>query len=312
MKFDSRNTEMNGKISYCSTNIYGIIWALLAGLLFTLMMALVKTLGSSFPIVEVVFFRSAVQLVVMLVICKRIGFSTLSTRQPLLQGMRALIAVALINCNFYAFAKMPMADVTAIGFSRNLFIIVLAILFLKERPGFHRLVVTVVGFLGILVIVRPGSGVFEEVALVALAGACLGACMMTLVRKLTSTDSNIALMTYHSFAVVVAVTIPTSMVWVTPTLYEILLLLAMAGVGIMGQWCMIQAFRRGEATAVAPASYVRLIYASILGFLLFNEIPDLLTISGAILIVGSNLYLVMQENQAKRRRPSHPVPGEMP
>ena len=303
---------MGRKISNYSANVYGIIWALLAGLLFTLMMALVKTLGSRFPIVEVVFFRSAVQLVVMLVICKRIGFSTLSTRQPLLQGMRALIAVALIICNFYAFTKMPMADVTAIGFSRNLFIIVLAILFLGERPGFHRLLVTVVGFLGILVIVRPGSGVFGGVALVALAGAFLGACMMTLVRKLTSTDSNIALMTYHSFAVVAAVIIPMSMVWVTPTSYEMLLLLAMAGVGIMGQWCMIQAFRRGEATAVAPANYARLIYAAIIGFLIFKDIPDMFTFSGAILIVSSSFYLVLQENRARRGEPVHPVPGEMP
>jgi drug/metabolite transporter (DMT)-like permease len=298
--------------SNLNTNVYGIGWALLAGMLFTVMMALVKTLGSRLPSVEIVFFRSAVQLVVMLAVCSRIGFSSLSTQQPLLQVARALISVFLINCNFYAFTKMSLADVTAIGFSRNLFIVVLAVLFLKERPGILRLLVTVVGFIGILVIVRPGSGVFEGVALIALAGACLGACMMTLVRRLTSTDSNMALMTFHSFAVVAAVSVPVSMVWVTPTANELLLLLAMAVVGILGQWCMIQAFRRGEAMVVAPTSYVRLIYAALFGFILFGEVPDSFTVIGALLIIGSSFFLIMQETRTTRVKPGPPVPGEMP
>lgn len=295
-----------------NTNVYGIAWALLAGLLFSVMMALVKLLGARFPSVEIVFFRSIVQLIVLMAVCSRTGFSNLKTEQPLLQGLRALIAVALINCNFYAFTKMPLADVTAIGFSRNLFIIVLAILFLKEKPGIHRLLVTIVGFVGILVIVRPGSGVFQGVSLIALTGACLGAVMITVVRKLTNTDSNFAMMTFHSLAVVVAMTIPVLFIWVTPTPQELLLLLAMAGVGILGQWCMIQAFRRGEATAVVPANYIRLIYAAIIGFVLFAEVPDFYTVSGALLIVGSNLYLVMQETRARRGKPPVPIPAEMP
>lgn len=303
---------MFASFSKLNSNVYGILWALAAGLFFSLMMALIKLLGSRFPSIEIVFFRSIVQLFVLGGVLFRIGFSSLRMKQPGLMGLRALIAVVLINCNFYAFTKMPLADVTAIGFSRNLFLVLLAIFLLGERPTINRIGVTIVGFIGILVIVRPGSGVFGGVAWIALAGACLGAVMMTLVRKLTATESNTSMMMYHSVAIVLVMSIPAAMLWITPTFNELCLLILMSVMGILGQWCMIQAFRRGEATAVAPANYFRLIFAAIIGFYLFTEVPDLYTVLGAILIVASNFFLIMQESKIKKPEPVGSVPGDLP
>lgn len=118
---------------------------LIAGLFFSVMVALIKLLGARFPSVEIVFFRSVIQLCVLSVVFWRIGFSSLKTNRPLLHGFRALIAIALINCNFYAFTQLPMADVTAIGFSRNLFVVVLTtaschsyrVMFVSVRYGFY-------------------------------------------------------------------------------------------------------------------------------------------------------------------------------
>jgi len=278
-------------------NICGIFWMLLAGLLMSCMVALIRVLGDRLPSFEIVFFRSLVQLVVLASVFLRIGFSSLKTCRPYLQGLRALVAVVLINCNFYAFTKLPVADVTAIGFSRNLFLVILAIPFLGEKVSGHRLVATMVGFLGIIIIVRPGYNSMESAALFALAGAGLGATMMIMIRKLTLTDSNVVMMTFPSLAVVLATSIPTYLYWEAPNFDELLLLLLMAVFGIIGQWCMIQAFRLGEVTAVAPASYMRLLFATLIGFLVFAELPDSITVIGILVIISSNLYLVFQERK---------------
>ena len=284
---------------------------LLAGLFFSVMVALVRLLGSQFPSVEIVFFRSLVQLCVLSVVFWRIGFSSLKPNRPGLQLVRSLLAVALINCNYYAFTQLPIADVTAIGFSRNLFVVILAMLFLGEKMNGLRLVVTLAGFIGILVIVRPGAGIFDASAGVALLGACLGAVMMTLVRKLTADDSNIVMMLYPALAISLLTSIPALMVWVTPTANELGLLILMALIGIVGQWCLIQGFRMGEATVVAPANYVRLVFAIILGFYLFAEIPDMYTIVGSLIIIGSNLLLIIREGRAPKPRSGERVPGDV-
>jgi drug/metabolite transporter (DMT)-like permease len=225
--------------------------------------------------------------------------------------MRALIAVMLINCNFYAFTKLPLADVTAIGFSRNLFLALLAVPILSEKMSVHRALATIIGFAGILIIIRPGQGIFEGAAVIAVAGACLGATMMILIRKLTVSDSNLVMMTYPSMAIVLVTSVPTYLFWLTPTGYELVLLIIMSFMGIFGQWCMIQAFRLGEATAVAPASYMRLIFATIIGYLLFAEIPDVFSIYGTLIIVGSNLYLIFLEGRVSKTRPGERVPGDV-
>jgi len=292
-------------------NVQGIFWMLLAGIFFSVMVALIKLLGSRITSFEIVFFRSVVQLAVLSIVFWRIGFSSLKTSRPLLQGMRALIAVMLINCNFYAFTKLPLADVTAIGFSRNLFLALLAVPLLSEKMSIHRSLATIIGFVGIIIIIRPGQGIFEGAAIIAVAGACLGATMMILIRKLTVSDSNLVMMTYPSMAIVLVTSVPTYLFWLTPTGYELVLLIIMSFMGIFGQWCMIQAFRLGEATAVAPASYMRLIFATIIGYLLFAEIPDVFSIYGTLIIVGSNLYLIFLEGRVSRTRPGERVPGDV-
>ena len=150
------------------------------------MVVLIKLLGSRIPSFEIVFFRSIVQLMLLTAVFWRIGFSSLKTSRPLLQALRALIAVLLINCNFYAFTKLPIADVTAIGFSRNLFLALLAVPFLAEKISIHRILATIIGFIGIIIIIRPGQTAFQGAALIALVGAGLGATMMIMIRQIDS------------------------------------------------------------------------------------------------------------------------------
>jgi drug/metabolite transporter (DMT)-like permease len=157
---------------------------------------------------------------------------------------------------------------------------------------------------------RPGTGVFETAAIFALAGAALGATMMVLIRRLTASDSNLVMMTYPAAAVTITTMAPAALFWVWPTAQEWLLIVAMAAIGASGQWCLIQAFRLGEATAVAPASYIRLVFASIIGFYLFAEIPDWYTLIGTALIVVGSLYLIYQEERTPKESTVARTPGD--
>lgn len=284
---------------------------LLAGFFFSAMVALVKLLGSRFSSIEIVFFRSAVQLVVVSIVLWKTGFASIQTKRPLLHTCRALAAVLLLNCNFYAFTKLPMADVVAIGFSRNLFLVVLAVLVLGEKLNSRRLLATVVGFIGVIVIVRPGSSLLESAAWIALAGAGFGAIAITMIRKLTVTESNIALLFYPAIAIFLATVVPAKLVWITPTIPEFCLLILLSVMGISGQSCLIQAFRAGETIAVAPASYVRLVYAVLLGYCFFSEVPDMISMIGAVIIVCSNLFLIIHERLAHKTKQGERVPGDV-
>jgi drug/metabolite transporter (DMT)-like permease len=303
---------MNGSVATpgLHDNTKGILWMFCAALFFSAMVALIKQLGTRLPSFEIVFFRSSLQLAALFFVYCRVGFGALTTNNPRLQGWRALVGVLLINCNFYAFTQLPLADVTAIGFSRNLFLVVLALIFLGETLSVHRLVATLVGFCGIIIIMRPGTGVFETAAIFALAGAALGATMMVLIRRLTASDSNLVMMTYPAAAVTITTMVPAALFWVWPTAQEWLLIVAMAAIGASGQWCLIQAFRLGEATAVAPASYIRLVFASIIGFYVFAEIPDWYTLVGTALIVVGSLYLIYQEERTPKESTVARTPGD--
>lgn len=292
-------------------NTAGICWMVLAGLFFSFMVGLIKLLGSRLPSYEIVFFRSLIQLIVISFALFRLGISSLKTTRPLLQGMRTLLAVVLINCNFYAFTQLPVAEVTAVGFSRSLFLALLAIPFLQEKVTPHKTFALIFGFVGILFIAKPGQGVVEGVMFLALAGAALGATMMVMIRKLTATDSNISMMFYPAFGIVVFTLLPTYMYWVLPTNQEFMLLLSMAILAIIGQWCMIQAFRRGEATAVAPAGYTRIIFATIVGYWFFAELPDIFSLIGILIVIGSNLLLIFKEGRVRKTEPGSRVPGDV-
>lgn len=315
MQHQPTNPVMKGILNlrsvHLTDNTAGILWMILAGLFFSVMVGLIKLLGSRIPSFEIVFFRSLVQLIVLFFVCCRLGISSLKTSRPLLQGIRALLSVLLINCNFYAFTQLPVAEVTAVGFSRSLFLALLAVPFLGEKFTAHKTVALLSGFMGVLFIAKPGSGTFEGVMLLALAGAALGATMMILIRKLTVTDTNITMMFYPALGIVLFTSVPTFLFWIRPTMQETVLLLSMSFLGIIGQWCMIQAFRRGEATAVAPAGYTRIIFAAIVGYWLFSELPDLVSILGILIVIGSNLLLIVKEERLNKSESGSRVPGDV-
>lgn len=278
-------------------NTAAIFNMMLSVALFSVMDATSKWLSQTYPVAELLFFRSFFALVPLTVLVSQCGgWRELRSRQPVLQGLRALAGLASMALFFLAFRSMPLADAIAIAFAGPLFMTVLSIPMLHEQVGLRRWAAVVVGFVGVLVIARPGAGIFGLTALLPLAGALCGALAMIFVRRLSVTDSNASIICYHALlcTAVSAVWLPFE--WVTPAPLHWLPLIALGLIGGTAQIFLTQAFRLAPAAAIAPFKYTAIIFAIGFGYLLFGDVPDGWTLAGASVVVGSGLYILHRES----------------
>ena len=282
-------------------NFRGILWITLGTLAFALNDVLIKLLGKKFGPMELAFCRYSIGLLILSPIFIRLGWSELKTSRPAIHLTRLVIACIAQLGVFYSVIHLYLADATAIAFSRPLFTTIVAVLLLSELVTTRRWIATGLGFIGVLIMVRPGHSGFDPVALIALISACTFAIANVLIRMMASTEPpNRILFYYHAGGSLVFV-IPTINLWQTPIGSEWFLL---AGIGIMttiGMTGFIRAFSAGEANAVGPMEYVRLIYAVILGYSIFGEVTDYWTFTGAFIIIVSTIYIARDEARSRNR-----------
>jgi drug/metabolite transporter (DMT)-like permease len=168
-------------------------------------------------------------------------------------------------------------------------------LFLRETVGARRWLATAVGLIGVLIILRPGSSAFHVAAFFPLVSALTWACTLIMTRMLSGREHAITTMTYSSIAGVCLLSALVPFVWVTPSWHDILFGILIGVASTAGQWIVVLAFRYADASVLAPFSYTQLLWVSILGFLIFGEVPDVWTVSGAAFIVASGLYTAHRE-----------------
>lgn len=287
-------------MDWSNDNRRGALWMLVAALTMTLQSAIVKDLGATIDSFEIAFFRGLFgTLMVLPVAIRRLHLRDLSHNLGLHTG-RTIAGVTSLICTFYAFTAMPLADATAIMFTMPVFMIVLAVVFLGESAGWWRTTATLIGFLGVVIVVRPGTAAFDPVSLIALFGALLHAVVGVFVKKMARVEPPELIMLYFSLLATVVFFLPTLYVWHSPTPEELASLGAVAVLGIVNQVCFIAACRVGEMTVVAPLDYTRLLFAGILGYAVFGEIPDGITAIGALFIIASG-FLILRTSAASRR-----------
>lgn len=267
---------------------------LASAFLFTVMATLVKTLGTRLDSFEVAFFRSLTGILFILPLILHPARQGVSTRRLWLHLLRGILGSCGMMFGFYAFVHLPLATASAISFARTLFLVPLAFLFVGETVGYRRLAATAVGFIGVLIILRP-SVTTDPAALVAVLSAIVIAGAVTCVKILSREDSPMTLLFTSSFIGVIATAIPAAMNWVTPTFQEFVGLGIMGAFGIAAQTCFIRAYSVGEVSALAPIDYTRLLLATAVGFFLFGSVPDVWVFVGAAVIVVSTLYITMRE-----------------
>ena len=270
---------------------------MLAGIAgFSVMDATIKWLTADYPVTEVVALRSWFGLPLLCVFALyQEGLQGLRTRRPLVHIGRYLLVLALSFSFFWALSQMKLVDAIAITFAAPIFITALSVPLLKEAVGLHRWVAIGIGFSGVLIMLRPGMGVFQWAAVVVIGSALVYSLLMITTRAFKATESTAALMLYPQLGMSLTGIVLAPFIWVTPSLSD-LGLFALAGTfGSVGVMCLTHAFRLAPAAVVSPFEYSALIWATLLGYLLWGELPDGYTLIGASVVISSGLYIIYRE-----------------
>ena len=188
-----------------------------------------------------------------------------------------------------------LAVAGATGFVAPLFVTALSIVFLGESVGVRRWLATAVGLIGVLIILRPGSSAFHPAAFIPIVSALAWACTLIMTRMMSGREHAITTMTFSSIVGVCVVSALVPFVWVAPSWHDILFGVFIGVASTAGQWIVVLAFRYADASVLAPFSYTQLVWVSILGFVIFGEVPDIWTVTGAVFIVASGLYTAHRE-----------------
>jgi drug/metabolite transporter (DMT)-like permease len=205
----------------------------------------------------------------------------------------ALLASSLFFISGLRF--LPIAEASATGFVAPLFVTALSIVFLGEKVGLRRWLATAAGLAGVLIILRPGTSAFHPAAFFPLVSALAWACTLIMTRLMSGRERAATIMTYSSIAGVCILTAMVPLVWVAPSWHDVLFGIFIGVASTAGQWIVVLAFRYADASVLAPFSYTQLLWVSILGFLVFGEVPDAWTVTGAAFIVASGLYTAHRE-----------------
>lgn len=278
-------------------NLRGAVFMLLSSLGFTVMAVLIRDVAATIDPLQMAFFRCTIGWLAILPFVARVGLGTVRSNVLRLHLSRAALGTIAMFCAYYAIAHMPLADFTALSFTRPLFATVLAVVILHEIVRWRRWTATIVGFLGVLVMVRPGVAEINPATFVALGESVSLAFLIVIVKVMPRAEKTLTMLFWFGAFSIPITLVPAILVWEWPTTIEWIWLVVMALSGVVSQWLFILAFRTGEASFVAPIDYVRLVFVTVTGYLVFAEIPTIWTLLGAAIIVGATFYIMRRETR---------------
>jgi drug/metabolite transporter (DMT)-like permease len=255
-----------------------------------------KYLSATLPSIEIAWLRFLVFAMIM--VPAMVPGSPLFALKTGNVGLQLMRGAALLGSSLFFISGLrflPIAEASATGFVSPLFVTALSIIFLSEKVGVRRWLATAVGLLGVLIIIRPGSSAFHPAAFFPIVSALAWAATLIMTRMMSGKEHAITIMTYSSIAGVAILSALVPFVWVAPSWQAIALGVLIGVFSTAGQWIVVLAFRYADASVLAPFSYTQLLWVSLLGFLVFGELPDVWTIVGAAFIVGSGLYTAHRE-----------------
>lgn len=273
----------------------GIAWMALSGVLFLAMTGTVRHLGSNLPAAEAGFIRYAIGLVLV----SPALFTALRRSAPAttwrLYGLRGLIHGVSVLLWFYAMARIPVAEVTALGYVSPIFVTVGAALFLGEHIRTRRVMAVIFGLIGVLIILRPGFQVIGDGQIAQLLAAPLFAASFLIAKRLTDTAQPAEIVAMLSLACTVVLAPMAWAVWRTPSLSELLWLTITAICATLGHWCLTRAYQAAPISVTQPISFLQIVWATALGYYAFGEAVDIWVIIGAAVIITAATYIARRE-----------------
>ncbi len=293
-----------------SRPLLGIGLKISATFVFMLMAAIARQLGDTYPVGQIVFFRSlfAFLPIAGLMLIAGHGLNALVTDKPLSHLRRAFTGVCAMFTYFGSLMYLPLADVTAISFASPLIVVALAAVFLGEAVRLYRWSAVAVGFAGVLIMVSPhltlGSGEPSSTIglLLAVSNAVLVAFTMIFIRLMSTTESALAIAFYFQLAATVVSFLTLPFAWVTPGAGDVALLVLLGVLGGFGQLFMTNGYRFAQASTLASFDYVAMVWAILFGWLFFAELPATAVYAGAAIVIASGLFIAWRERQLGLQR----------
>jgi drug/metabolite transporter (DMT)-like permease len=288
---------------------------LISALLFAAMSALVRQLGDAIPVGQLVFFRSACAIppVLLIYAYRRELAGAVHTTRPFGQLGRGALSVCGMYTNFSALTRLPLADATAISFASPLITVALAAVILKEHVRVYRWTAVIVGFGGVIVMLIPHFDVNLYAAAGAAAAATVGSLLALLsafcnagtviqTRRLTQSETTSSIVFYFSLVTALAGAVTLPFAWRTPTGSELVMLISLGIFGGIGHIFLTESYRHATASVVAPFDYTSMLWALLLGYWVFGELPSALVYVGATIVAAAGLFVIWRERQLGLRR----------
>lgn len=282
--------------------IQGVFWALMICLVSVTNDVLMRFLGERLHPFQIVFFRFFFSMIIVIPLMIPHGITLFKTSRPMQHTLRALLGAGALTATCFSVNLMPLSENTTIMFAEPLFVLPLAVFFLKEKVDSGRWIATIFGFVGLLFIVQPGTEAFQMKALFPITAAFLFALLNIQAKKMVTKEHTLTMLFYFGVGTTLAASFALPFIWVPPTLFE-LFFLALLGIGAnMIQVCLFRAFAATDASGLMPFRYTELLFSAAFGFLLFHELPKLWILGGGSLIIASNFYITWREMNKEKKK----------
>lgn len=289
--------------SAASATSRGVLLMIASTLGFSGMHATVRYLSAELPPIEIAFFRNLFGMIVFMPLVFRQGLGFLRTERMPMHLLRSGLNVMAMFAFFTALSLAPLARVNALAFTAPLFAAVLSVVILGERFHVRRWAAIVLGFLGMLVILRPGMIAVDPGSLLVLLSAALWGVTMIVIRMLGRTESSLTTTGYMNILLSLFSLGPALYVWETPTGEAWFWLVVVGILGTLAQLALAEALKQAETTVIMPFDFLKIVWAAMLGYLLFVEVPDVPTFAGAAIVFAASFYIAYRERQLEKRIP---------
>ncbi|MEQ8205440.1 MAG: DMT family transporter [Woeseia sp.] len=287
--------------------VLGMAAGLGAYLMFAVMYAFAKLLSENHSVLEIAFYRNLIASIPFLILVFGLGRREILVinSKPALVGLRAALGSLTLATTFFAFSLMPMADTTTLLFTASLFVPVLGVIFLRERVGPYRWTAVIIGFAGVLIMTRPSGEVYLLGISAALAAACMQATLQIVLRYLGRFESPETTSFYFFIIGTLIMALPLPFIAVRPSVDEIPLFVGVGLSGAAAQWLLSTAFRNAPVALVTVFNYSGIVWATLLGWMIWNDWPLPQVLVGAAIIVASNLLVIWRESRLHRLSEAH-------
>ena len=278
-------------------NLLGILLMTLGMFSLSVNDIIYKNLTINFPVWEAVFFRAFSGSIISLYFVYHSGIGSIKTNKPVRHFIRAFSAVGCVVLYVFGIKYLLLSENIAIAHSAPIIAALLAVPILGEKIGFHRILAIIIGFIGVLLIVKPGTDLFQLKSLLPIGSAIFMASVYLSTRSLMNTESSTSIVFYYSFALLFTSLIFFPSDFVIPDTFNLILALSLGVMGSIGHYFMSQAARHADVAVTSPFEYTSFIFVGIMGYLFFYEIPSKSVVIGAFLIIISGVYVAYRERK---------------